>query len=36
MSADELDALGAEHWELAGVVAASDGVHFYFKRERRR
>jgi hypothetical protein len=36
MSADELDALGAEHWELAGVVAASDGVHFYFKRERHR
>lgn len=36
MSTDELDALGAEHWELAGVVAAGDGVHFYFKRERRR
>jgi hypothetical protein len=36
MSADELDALGANHWELAGVVTASDGVHFYFKRERRR
>ena len=36
MSTDELDALGADHWELAGVVAAGDGVHFYFKRERRR
>ena len=36
MSPWELDALGAEHWELAGVVAAGDGVHFYFKRERRR
>jgi hypothetical protein len=36
MSPDELDAFGAEHWELAGVVAASDGIHFYFKRERRR
>jgi hypothetical protein len=35
LSTGELDALGAEHWELAGVVAASDGVHFYFKRERR-
>jgi hypothetical protein len=36
MTTAELDALGAEHWELAGVVGASDGVHFYFKRERRR
>lgn len=36
MRGDELDALGAEHWELAGVVPAGDGVHFYFKRERRR
>jgi hypothetical protein len=36
MSTAELDALGTEHWELAGVVAAGDGVHFYFKRERRR
>jgi hypothetical protein len=36
MSTGELDALGAEHWELGGVVAAGDGVHFYFKRERRR
>ena len=36
MSIEELDALGAEHWELAGVVASGDGVHFYFKRERRR
>jgi hypothetical protein len=36
LSTDELDGLGAEHWELAGVIAAGDGVHFYFKRERRR
>ena len=36
LSTQELDALGEEHWELAGVVAADDGVHFYFKRERRR
>ena len=36
MTTEELDALGAEHWELAGVVAGGDGVHFYFKRERRR
>ena len=32
----ELDDLGASHWELVGVVSAVDGVHFYFKRERRR
>jgi hypothetical protein len=36
MSTAELDALGADHWELAGVAMAGDGVHFYFKRERRR
>lgn len=30
----QLDALGAEHWELAGVVPSADRVHFYFKRER--
>jgi hypothetical protein len=36
MTTDELNALGADHWELAGVAAAGDGVHFYFKRERRR
>jgi hypothetical protein len=30
----ELDALGAEGWELAGVVPAGQRVHFYFKRER--
>ena len=34
-STAELDALGAEHWELVGVVPACDGVHFYLKRERR-
>jgi arginase len=32
----ELNALGGEHWELAGVVPAGDRVHFYFKRERIR
>ena len=36
MSTAELDGLGAEHWELVGVAPAGDGVHFYFKRERRR
>jgi hypothetical protein len=31
----ELNALGAEHWELAGVASARARVTFYFKRERR-
>jgi hypothetical protein len=30
----ELNALGADHWELAGVVREEQLVHFYFKRER--
>jgi hypothetical protein len=36
MSTEELNALGAQHWELAGVVSAGERIHFYFKRERRR
>ena len=32
----ELNALGSEHWELAGVVREGQRVHFYFKRERAR
>ncbi len=28
----ELNALGTQGWELAGVVHAGDVVHFYFKR----
>lgn len=32
----ELNALGTEHWELAGVVRKGQRVHFYFKRERTR
>ena len=32
----ELNALGAEHWELAGVASEKNRVHFYFKRERTR
>jgi hypothetical protein len=32
----ELNALGMEHWELAGVVQEGQQVHFYFKRERAR
>jgi hypothetical protein len=32
----ELNALGDEHWELAGIVDDGERVHFYFKRERVR
>lgn len=35
MSTRELDAMGRDHWELAGIVAAGERVHFYFKREQR-
>ena len=31
----ELDALGAEGWELVAVVSGSGGLHFYFKRSKR-
>jgi hypothetical protein len=34
VSQAELDALGAEHWELAGVLSEGPRAHFYFKRER--
>lgn len=33
---EELNALGAEHWELAAVVNDGRRIHFYFKRERNR
>ncbi|HEX6433759.1 MAG TPA: hypothetical protein VFZ87_05940 [Gemmatimonadales bacterium] len=33
---NELNALGAEHWEMAGVASEGRRVHFYFKRERTR
>jgi hypothetical protein len=35
LSESELNALGAEHWELAGVASTGAQVTFYFKRERR-
>lgn len=31
----ELNTLGAEGWELAGVSPGPGGVHFYFKRQLR-
>jgi hypothetical protein len=34
MTEDELNALGAEGWELVGVVALPDTTQFYFKRAR--
>lgn len=30
----ELNALGHDHWELAGIVSEGQRAHFYFKRER--
>ena len=30
----ELNALGAEHWELVDTVADGRTVHFYFKRAK--
>jgi len=32
----DLNALGAEGWELAGIAPQGGKVHFYFKRERPR
>ena len=32
----DLNALGADGWELVGVAAQGEQVHFYFKRERPR
>jgi len=32
----ELNRLGDEGWELAGVAPDATGLHFYFKRERVR
>lgn len=31
-TAEELNALGADGWELAGILADSPRVYFYFKR----
>jgi hypothetical protein len=36
LSEAELNALGAERWELTGIVPAGARVGFYFKRERHR
>ncbi len=34
LSEADLNALGDEHWELAGIVREDHRAHFYFKRER--
>jgi hypothetical protein len=34
LSEVELNRLGDERWELAGVAPAGNRVHFYFKRAR--
>jgi hypothetical protein len=34
LSEADLNALGEEHWELAGIVQENHRTHFYFKRER--
>lgn len=31
---EELNALGADGWDLAGVISQPDRAHFYFKRLR--
>jgi hypothetical protein len=36
LSETELNSMGAEHWELAGVLREGQRAHFYFKRERIR
>jgi hypothetical protein len=33
-SEEELNALGAEGWELVGIVALPETSQFYFKRAR--
>jgi hypothetical protein len=34
MAQEELNTLGAEGWELVGVVALPEKTNFYFKRAR--
>jgi hypothetical protein len=36
LTESELNSLGGEHWELAGVLHEGGRAHFYFKRERAR
>lgn len=34
LTESELNALGADGWELAGMVSDHAGAHFYLKRQR--
>ena len=36
LSEADLDVVGSDGWELAGVAHQGRNVHFYFKRERTR
>jgi hypothetical protein len=36
LSEAELNALGAEHWELTGIVPLGEALHYYFKRVANR
>jgi hypothetical protein len=36
MTESELNTLGNEHWELAGIMREDHRAHYYFKRERVR
>lgn len=36
LSEAELNALGAEHWELTGVLPMGEAVHYYLKRVANR
>jgi hypothetical protein len=36
LTESDLNALGSDHWELAGVVRDDRRAHYYFKRERAR
>lgn len=33
LTEEELTSLGADGWELTGVIPAPSGVHLYFKRQ---
>jgi hypothetical protein len=36
LSETDLNAMGGDHWELAGIVREDSRAHYYFKRERTR
>jgi hypothetical protein len=36
MTEAELNNMGNDHWELAGIMQEAGRAHYYFKRERTR